>query len=82
MILEYEFVDLYFNSASELLKGCQGVRTPSNAIVFTTRTVRMELYRQRVYCQCLCMVALPNIGAALCSTPQSLVDAHYKSAVQ
>ena len=23
------------------------------------------------------MVALPNIGGALCSTPQSLVDAHY-----
>jgi len=23
------------------------------------------------------MVALPNIGGALCSTPQSLTDAHY-----
>jgi len=23
------------------------------------------------------MVALPNIGGALCSTPQSLVDAHH-----
>ena len=28
------------------------------------------------------MVALPNIGGALCSTLQSLVDAHYLSAVQ
>jgi len=28
------------------------------------------------------MVALPNIGGALRSTPQSLADAHYKSAVQ
>jgi len=28
------------------------------------------------------MVALPNIGGALCSTPQSLVDAHYLTAVQ
>jgi len=27
------------------------------------------------------MAALPNIGGALCSTPQSLADAHY-SAVQ
>ena len=27
------------------------------------------------------MVALPNIGGALCSTPQSLADAHYWSAV-
>ena len=28
------------------------------------------------------MVALPNIGDALCSTPQSLADAHYLTAVQ
>jgi len=26
------------------------------------------------------MAALPNIGGALCSTPQSLDDAHYLSA--
>ena len=26
--------------------------------------------------------ALPNIGGALCSTPQSLTDAQYWSAVQ
>jgi len=28
------------------------------------------------------MVALANIGGAFCSTPQSLADAHYWSAVQ
>jgi len=28
------------------------------------------------------MVALPNIGGALCSMPQSLSDAHYLTAVQ
>jgi len=28
------------------------------------------------------MIALPNIGGALCSTPQSLADAHYSTAVQ
>jgi len=28
------------------------------------------------------MAALPNIGGALCSTPQSLAGAHYWSAVQ
>ena len=28
------------------------------------------------------MAALPNIGGALCSTPQSLADAHYQSAVR
>jgi len=28
------------------------------------------------------MAALPNIGGALCSAPQSLTNAHYYSAVQ
>jgi len=28
------------------------------------------------------MAALPNTGGALCSTPQSLADAHYQNAVQ
>jgi len=28
------------------------------------------------------MAALPNTGGAFCSTPQSLADAHYYSAVQ
>jgi len=28
------------------------------------------------------MAALPNTGGAICSTPQSLADAHYQSAVQ
>jgi len=28
------------------------------------------------------MVALPNIGGALYSTPQSLADAHYFTAMQ
>jgi len=28
------------------------------------------------------MAALLNIGGALCSTPQSLADGHYNSAVQ
>jgi len=28
------------------------------------------------------MVAVPNIGVVLCSTPQSLADAHYLTTVQ
>jgi len=28
------------------------------------------------------MADLPNIGGALCPTPQSLADAHYLTAVQ
>ena len=27
------------------------------------------------------MAALPNVGSALCSTPQTLADAHYSSGV-
>jgi len=28
------------------------------------------------------IVALPNVGGALCSTPQTLADANYLTAVQ
>jgi len=28
------------------------------------------------------ITALPNVGGALCSTPQSLADAQYSSAMQ
>jgi len=28
------------------------------------------------------MVALPNVGGALCSTPQNLADVNYLTAVQ
>jgi len=28
------------------------------------------------------MAALPNIGGAVCSTPESLAGAHYQSVVQ
>jgi len=39
--------------------------------------------KERNYkCGSIVMAALPNIGGALCSTPQSLADAHYYSAVQ
>jgi len=31
----------------------------------------------RMWANANLMVALPNIGGALCSTPQSLADAHY-----
>ena len=47
-----------------------------------------EFDSSAVYVQLECgpmpnvMVALPNIGDALCSTPQSLADVHYQSAVQ
>jgi len=35
-----------------------------------------------VWPQCEFRMQVQNIGGALCSTPQSLADAHYNSAVQ
>jgi len=37
----------------------------------------IAFYRNDVKTSSVVMVALPNIGSALCSTPQSLADAHY-----
>jgi len=39
----------------------------------------MELKQQKLECGPMpnVMAALPSIGGALCSTPQSLADAHY-----
>ena len=42
-------------------------------------TVRHKIIHKQLECGPMpnLMVALPNIGGALCSTPQSLADAHY-----
>ena len=42
-------------------------------------TVRHEIIHTQLECGPMpnVMVALPNTGGALCSTPQSLADAHY-----
>ena len=49
------------------------------------RKKKKEEERNRMKLECgpvpNLMVALPNIGGTLCSTPQSLADAHYWSAV-
>jgi len=52
------------------------------------RTLSTVRSARTVYIQLECgpmpnvMAALPNIGGALCSTPQSLADAQFWSAVQ
>ena len=49
----------------------------------STRKISKSIPIYQSYSQLECgpmpnvMVALPNIGGALCSTPQSLADAHY-----
>jgi len=44
----------------------------------------LDLQQQLLECGSMpnAMAALPNIGGALCSTPQSLADAHCWSTVQ
>jgi len=63
--------------------GNQAVRQRSNeeanVHVFATAQFKLQLECEQMP---NLMVALPNIGGALCSTPQSLADAHYWSAVQ
>jgi len=49
-------------------------QTQQSRLVFDTVTEQVELECGPVP---NVMVALPNIGGALCSTPQSLADAHY-----
>ena len=55
---------------------------------FNLRRLRLgeEKRRKKIELECgpmpNVMVALPNIGGTLRSTPQSLADAHYQSAVR
>jgi len=44
-----------------------------------TSTVSHKVSKSKLECGPMpnLMIALPNIGGALCSTPQSLADAHY-----
>jgi len=43
------------------------------------KTTELEMKQHKLECGPMpnLMAALPNIGGALCSTPQSLADAHY-----
>jgi len=57
-----------------LLKNCR-VQALSEANV----SVAQKVVDKKLECGPMpnLMAALPNIGGALCSTPQSLADAHY-----
>jgi len=50
--------------------------------VLITSTVMMNNHELECGQMPNVMAALPNTGGALCSTPQSLADAHYWSAMQ
>ena len=55
-----------------------------SSAMHTSSFARFDKSSQKLECGPMpnLMAALPNIGGALCSTPQSLADAHYYSAVQ
>jgi len=44
---------------------------------FVDSMIDKQTKKTRMWANALVMVALPNIGGAFCSTPQSLADAHY-----
>ena len=64
-----------------------GITVPSQPLISSSSNVTYdiqlsgELTPHKIKLECgpvpNLMVALPNIGGALCSTPQSLADAHY-----
>jgi len=65
---------------------CSGKRPLNGCSSTLTLLVEQQdgsLAHKRIYSKLECgpmpnvMVALPNTGGALCSTPQSLADAHY-----
>jgi len=49
---------------------------PSRAAAATPRRSRIKHDKLEMWANPNVMAALPNIGGALCSTPQSLADAH------
>jgi len=53
-------------------------------MLFSANLLSTEKTKSKLECGPMPKViaALPNIGGALCSTPQSLADAQYWSAVQ
>jgi len=58
----------------------------ASGILISDATNKIETEKDKFKLECgpmpNVMVVLPNIGGTLCSTPQSLADAHYLTAVQ
>ena len=56
----------------------------SIAAVYMANKVEYKRKKKELECGPMpsLMAAVPNMGGALCSTPQSLADAHYYGAVQ
>jgi len=63
------------------IKRLEKVQTRATKLVNSVKHLSYENRLKKLKLECgqmpNLMVALPNIGGALCSTPQSLADAHY-----
>jgi len=58
------------------------LRDASLTCAIPERLMHTKHYKLEMWANAQVMAALPNIDGALCSTPQSLVDAQYLTAVQ
>ena len=74
----FELSWFMFSSTVGTLDGCTA-RQPASGIAHTHRPMEGLGTLTELECGPMpnVMAALPNVGAALCSTPQSLADAHY-----
>ena len=70
-------------SKSQFIRGQVSVIMGKSQVKFQAFQVKSQVKAQ-LECGPMpnVMVALQNIGGTLCSTPQSLADAHYLTAVQ
>jgi len=70
---------LYSVSSAQFFGGacCDYALSTLKKACFRARKSRAVVCPTRMWASAQMMAALPNIGGALCSTPQSLADAHY-----
>jgi len=72
---------LYLRNYGEFRKNHPKEKLPLSNIYLHTKfsNCSRDIQQKQLECGPMpnLMVALPNIGGALCSTPQSLADAHY-----
>jgi len=55
----------------------EDARVILTGVTYTIYIPHLQIYKPECGPMPNVMAALPNIGGALCSTPQSLADAHY-----
>ena len=71
-------------TGTPMTKVCNIERDSSTPLATLARRVLCLVNTDKLECGPMpnVMTALPNVGGALCSTPQTLADVHYSSAAQ